>query len=74
MLLVHEYRRIVLRDPILPAEILPTSWPGTAARQLCADIYTRVLPASERWLDVHARGDGGAPLPRARDLHRRFTR
>ncbi|MBL8138138.1 MAG: phenylacetic acid degradation operon negative regulatory protein PaaX [Acidobacteria bacterium] len=74
VLLVHEYRRIVLRDPILPAEILPTAWPGAAARRLCAEVYSRVLPASERWLDAHARGDGGAPLPRARDLHRRFAR
>jgi len=74
VLLVHEYRRIVLRDPILPAEILPTAWPGAAARRLCAEVYARVLPASERWLDAHARDDGGAPLPRARDLHRRFTR
>lgn len=73
VLLVHEYRRIVLRDPILPAEILPTAWPGAAARRLCAEIYSRVVPGAERWLDAHARSDDGAPLPRARDLHRRFT-
>lgn len=74
VLLVHEYRRIVLRDPILPAEILPTAWPGAAARRLCAEIYARVVPGAERWLDAHARSDDGAALPRARDLHRRFTR
>jgi len=73
VLLVHEYRRIVLRDPILPADILPKSWPGAAARALCADIYRHVLPGSERWLDTHARSDAGAPLPRARGLDRRFT-
>jgi phenylacetic acid degradation operon negative regulatory protein len=73
VLLVHEYRRIVLRDPILPAAILPTDWPGAAARRLCAEVYSRVVPGAERWLDAHARSDEGAPLPRARDLHRRFT-
>ena len=73
VLLVHEYRRIVLRDPILPAEILPTAWPGAAARRLCAEIYTRVLPGAERWLDAHALSDAGTPLPGARNLHARFT-
>ncbi|MBN8534612.1 MAG: phenylacetic acid degradation operon negative regulatory protein PaaX [Rhizobiales bacterium] len=33
ILLVHEFRRIVLRDPFLPAELLPKNWPGAAARQ-----------------------------------------
>lgn len=32
ILLVHEFRRIVLRDPFLPAQLLPEDWPGTAAR------------------------------------------
>jgi len=73
VLLVHEYRRIVLRDPILPAEILPTDWPGAAARRLCAEIYTRVLPGAERWLDAHALSDAGTRLPRARDLRGRFA-
>jgi len=73
VLLVHEYRRIVLRDPILPAEILPRDWPGAEARALCADIYTRMIPGSERWLDAHALDDHGARLPRARGLEARFT-
>jgi phenylacetic acid degradation operon negative regulatory protein len=52
-LLVHEYRRIVLFAPDLPAELLPTDWPGEAARQLCAAAYRGLLPASEHWLDSH---------------------
>jgi phenylacetic acid degradation operon negative regulatory protein len=62
LLLVHEYRRAVLRDPLLPAPLLPPDWPGTAARALCAAIYPALLPASERWLDAHALNQDG-PLP-----------
>ncbi|HUU35732.1 MAG TPA: phenylacetic acid degradation operon negative regulatory protein PaaX [Vicinamibacterales bacterium] len=73
VLLVHEYRRIVLRDPILPVEILPQDWPGAAARALCGEIYPRVLASSERWLDAHALDERGQPLGRARGLDSRFT-
>lgn len=73
VLLIHEYRRIVLRDPLLPAEILPEGWPGTAARALCAQVYGALLPGAERWLDEHAVTEHGTPLPPpAPDLWRRF--
>lgn len=32
LMLVHEFRRIVLRDPFLPAALLPQDWPGDTAR------------------------------------------
>ena len=53
ILLIHHYRRVVLRDPLLPTALLPADWPGRAARQLCGEIYRGVLPASEQWLDRH---------------------
>ena len=52
-LLIHEYRRIVLQAPALPAEVLPPDWPGAAARRLCAEAYATLLPASEAWLTGH---------------------
>lgn len=72
VLLIHEYRRIVLRDPMLPPAILPPDWPGDAARALCAEVYGALLPGSERWLDAHAVNEHGVPLPPAADLWRRF--
>jgi phenylacetic acid degradation operon negative regulatory protein len=51
ILLIHHYRRVVLRDPLLPGTLLPVDWPGRAARKLCGEIYRGLLPASERWLD-----------------------
>ena len=38
-LLIHAYRRVLLRDPLLPAALLPLDWPGAAAYALCRDFY-----------------------------------
>jgi phenylacetic acid degradation operon negative regulatory protein len=72
ILLIHYYRRVVLRDPLLPAALLPMDWPGRAARQLCGEIYRGLLPASEQWLDRNGVNETG-PLPAAgEELARRF--
>ena len=63
ILLIHHYRRVVLRDPLLPTALLPSDWPGRAARALCGEIYRGLLPASEQWLDRHATNENG-PLPK----------
>src|SRR3978361_1988173 len=49
ILLIHHYRRVVLRDPLLPEALLPADWPGRAARKLCGEIYRGLLPLSEHW-------------------------
>ena len=72
ILLIHHYRRVVLRDPLLPTALLPADWPGKAARALCGEIYRGLLPASEQWLDRNASNEKG-PLPAAgAELGRRF--
>jgi phenylacetic acid degradation operon negative regulatory protein len=73
LLLIHDYRRIILRDPLLPAALLPSPWPGDAARTLCGRAYRSLLGGSERWLDTTAACEAG-PLPAATgDLRRRFV-
>ena len=72
ILLIHEYRRIILRDPTLPLELLPPAWPGAAARELCGALYHRLLPASERWLDRHGQSATGKLPPAGAELARRF--
>jgi phenylacetic acid degradation operon negative regulatory protein len=39
-----------LREPALPAELLPARWPGTALRQAIADFSAEFRPRSERYL------------------------
>jgi phenylacetic acid degradation operon negative regulatory protein len=73
VLLIHHYRRVVLRDPLLPMALLPRDWPGRAARQLCGEIYRGVLSASEQWLDRHASNESGALPAAGKELSRRFA-
>jgi phenylacetic acid degradation operon negative regulatory protein len=63
-LLIHEYRRLHLRDPLLPAQLLRPDWPGTRAAELCRDIYAKVFGPSELHLTRVASRLAG-PLPAA---------
>lgn len=49
-LLIHAYRRVLLRDPLLPAALLPIDWPGAAAYALCRDFYRLTHRSAERHL------------------------
>src|SRR5206468_4791281 len=73
ILLIHHYRRVVLRDPLLPTALLPRDWPGKAARELCGDIYRTLLPKSEQWLDRHGTNETGALPKAAAELAHRFA-
>jgi len=73
MLLIQDYRRIVLRDPHLPADLLPAAWPGASARALCAGLYGALLPGSERWLDANGVCETGPLPPPDPTLQRRFS-
>ncbi|MCP4327877.1 MAG: phenylacetic acid degradation operon negative regulatory protein PaaX [Alphaproteobacteria bacterium] len=63
-LLIHEYRRVLLRDPQLPDELLQSGWSGTAARLLCRNLYRLTQhPAERHLMSVLETADG--PLPEA---------
>ena len=70
-LLIHEYRRLHLRDPLLPPRLLRANWPGAQAAALCRDIYASVFAASEAHLSrVAAQLDGPLPPPDASVMER----
>jgi phenylacetic acid degradation operon negative regulatory protein len=51
--LVHDWRRFPAMDPGLPPELLPPSWPGTAAARLFTEVHRRWYPvAQQRWLEL----------------------
>lgn len=52
ILVNHGWRRLVLRDPGLPAALLPQDWPGEEARALVRGLYARLAKPSEAWLDA----------------------
>jgi phenylacetic acid degradation operon negative regulatory protein len=71
--MIHDYRRLLLRDPELPAELLPPLWPGEQARTLCRSLYGHLLPASEAYLDQQLQlADGVVPAATAM-LGQRFA-
>lgn len=63
-LLIQEYRRVLLRDPLLPSELLPAGWHGTAAYQLCRNLYRQVCnPADSYMSSEFETADGPLPPP-----------
>ncbi len=63
-LLIHEYRKIHLQDPLLPPTLLPPDWVGTQAYELTRRIYGAVFAPAEAYLSMSAR-TLDAPLPEA---------
>lgn len=62
ILLIHDYRRLLLRDPELPEVLLPSDWPGQQARLLCKELYKRLESLSSRHLDkMLCLSDGSVP-------------
>jgi phenylacetic acid degradation operon negative regulatory protein len=53
VLLIHEYRRIHLRDPLLPHDLLPAGWIGAEAESLCRHLYRAVFSAAEEFIAAH---------------------
>jgi phenylacetic acid degradation operon negative regulatory protein len=73
-LLIHEYRRIHLRDPALPDVLLPQDWVGTAAYELCRELYRALFRAAERHLTLQARRLAGVLPAASREARGRFAR
>ncbi|MCJ8287223.1 phenylacetic acid degradation operon negative regulatory protein PaaX [Halomonas sp.] len=70
-LLIHEYRKVQLRDPQLPEALLPTAWEGRNALQLTRNLYRAIHRRAERWLDLHLEtAEGPLPAPGPAFYHR----
>jgi len=51
VLLLHEYRKIFLNDPELPAAMLPVDWEGNSAQSLTAEIYRSLATPTADWVN-----------------------
>jgi phenylacetic acid degradation operon negative regulatory protein len=71
-LLVHDYRRVLLRDPMLPAELLPPGWNGNQARELFRTIYHLVWEGAEAYLMTILENETGRLPPASEEFYRRF--
>ncbi len=59
---LHEYRRILLADPRLPAAALPATWPAAEARGLFVALYVSLADAADRHVQLTF-SDTDGPLP-----------
>ena len=71
-LLIHEYRKILLRDPFLPHALLPGNWNGVAAYQLCRNLYILVAGPVARFLQENWESADGAFPPAEPGFFQRF--
>jgi phenylacetic acid degradation operon negative regulatory protein len=71
-LAIHEYRRILLRDPELPEELLPEHWEGRAARRLCARLYRRLEARAAHYLLASCETSSGRLPPVSPPYRQRF--
>lgn len=72
LLLIHEYRRILLHDTDVPAELLPRDWPGLEARRLAAELYVRVGGGSLDYVGAQLQGASGPLGMPAESFSKRF--
>jgi phenylacetic acid degradation operon negative regulatory protein len=71
-LLIHAYRRVLLRDPQLPPTLLPDRWPGAAAYALTRDFYRLTHSVAERHLAATFTADGDTLPPADAAFYARF--
>jgi phenylacetic acid degradation operon negative regulatory protein len=71
-LLIQEYRKVLLRDPQLPSELLPADWHGARAYQLCRNLYRIVHAAADAYIDATLETADGALPPPASSFLQRF--
>lgn len=72
-LLIHDYRRVLLRDTPLPDELLPPGWPGAEAKLMTSRIYHALAEPSAEYIRSRLQGeDGSLPGPEA-GFYQRFS-
>ena len=72
-LLIHAFRRVLLRDPRLPPALLPLDWPGAAAYALTRDFYRLTAARAEAHLAATLAVNGSEWPPADDAFHARFA-
>ncbi|MGE0280356.1 MAG: PaaX family transcriptional regulator C-terminal domain-containing protein [Rhizobiaceae bacterium] len=72
LLLVHAYRSVLLRDPCLPAPLLPRNWRGAEARTFFGTLYLRLSPQADAWIGKSLVGYDGLLAARTAESDRRL--
>ncbi len=73
ILLIQEYRRVLLHDPELPTAMMPANWEGNTAQSLAATIYRWVATPSVDWANRELVNTKGALKGGSEVLQTRFN-
>ncbi|CAI8219900.1 MAG: Transcriptional repressor PaaX [Marinobacterium sp. xm-d-530] len=71
-LMIHEYRKLALRDPSFPDQILGSRWLGIEAKSLCSALYRQLAPASHQWIISQLEGRQGKLPTASEEFLKRF--
>lgn len=71
-LLIHEWRRLLLRRDETNSSLLPEDWPYEDCRKSVSNLYQQISPAAEHWLDTQASGPDGSLMQSGVDTLQRF--
>ena len=70
--LIHDFRRILLRDPDFPSEMLPQGWVGHEAQDLVKRVYKQLVTSSNQYIQENMKNaQGTLPAPHAK-FYQRF--
>lgn len=71
--MLHEYRRIQLKDPDLPSELLPVGWVGFEAQDFLQKHYLQLMDSSTQFICENLlNGQGALPQPNL-NFYKRFN-
>ena len=62
ILMIHQWRRLLLRHADVPLDVMPKDWRGEACRALVLSLHRRLSKAADPWLDA-AIAPGGRGQP-----------
>ncbi len=49
ILMIHDYRRLILKDPLLASQYLPKSWQGSKTRDIVSGAYSALKQQTKDW-------------------------
>ncbi len=73
LMLIQDYRRLLLQEVPIPRRLLPTSWPGFDARHLAAKIYHILGPLSVKYIKTELENANGNFPEAAPGFSKRFN-
>lgn len=59
LIMIHEYRRLLLKTTELPIELLPEAWPGSEAQHIASELYAATSAASRSYIEANFQTTNG---------------